>query len=250
MHPTISAFPNQEFYGGVLKDAVSSAMQNSSKLRSRYLSKRRCARTGQNPSVLFIHHNYFQTKLGPSLANYGDARVIFSIIKDLLLSNSDTDLRGEDIGVICPYAAQTQVLELVLKKESQWKRFEERGHPDISARAKAVEIKTVDGFQGREKKVIIFSTVRNNSGGHLGFLADRRRMNVALTRAKDALFVVGNLVTLARQKHDSNEEEDIFKMKILTDGNEWKNFVQFILERNLFVAEKMPDKYVYRSKRR
>ena len=65
---------------------------------------------------------------------------------------------------------------------------------------RAVEVDTVDGFQGREKEAVVISLVRSNTSGELGFLTDTRRMNVALTRARRKLIVFGDSSTLAN--HD------------------------------------------------
>lgn len=102
--------------------------------------------------------------------------------------------------MIAPYAAQISLLERLLRgNEAYRKQVEGLLGPLRAMQVGQVEVKTVDGFEGREKEVIIFSTVRNNAQGHIGFLADRRRMNVGLTRARRGLFVVGSVWTLRRE---------------------------------------------------
>ena len=86
--------------------------------------------------------------------------------------------RPADIAVIAPYAAQVRLL---------------REQLDVAA----LEIDSVDGFQGREKEAVVISLVRSNAKGEIGFLADVRRMNVALTRARRKLLVIGDSATLS-----------------------------------------------------
>src|SRR5262249_59135163 len=86
---------------------------------------------------------------------------------------------AEAIAVIAPYAAQVRVLREKLP-------------------IPGLEIDSVDGFQGREKEAVVLSLVRSNPQGEVGFLADIRRMNVALTRARRKLLVIGDSATLSR----------------------------------------------------
>ena len=92
-----------------------------------------------------------------------------------------------DIGIISPYKGQVQLLRRMLRKDSYWKPLRH-----------LISINTVDGFQGQERDIILISMVRNNEQGQVGFLSDLRRMNVAITRARMKLIIIGHSPTLCR----------------------------------------------------
>ncbi|KAG8962067.1 hypothetical protein FRC05_005536 [Tulasnella sp. 425] len=203
MHPDISAFPSKEFYDGTLRDGVvDSAGQVDKRLgppRSKHLqavaSENSDTVTGNIPSMVFLHHAGGESRRDKSRSNETEAKIVCDLIEDLLSKNPT--LRGESIGVIAPYAAQITLLGRLLQTDSEpHQRFVKSLGQFRAAETSSIEVKTVDGFEGREKEVIIFSTVRSNTLGYIGFLADRRRLNVGLTRAKRALFIVGNARTL------------------------------------------------------
>ena len=92
-----------------------------------------------------------------------------------------------DVGIISPYRAQVQYLRSQLKKKEFFKPFRS-----------LISVNTVDGFQGQERDVILISLVRSNDEGQIGFLRDLRRMNVAITRARMKLIILGNAETMTR----------------------------------------------------
>ena len=110
---------------------------------------------------------------GQSRRNLEEGRLVLRKVRQL----QDAGVSPFDIAVITPYAAQVRWL---------------REHVDSDE----VEVDTVDGFQGREKEAVVFSCVRSNSDNEIGFLSDTRRMNVALTRARRKLIVIGDSATL------------------------------------------------------
>ncbi len=92
-----------------------------------------------------------------------------------------------DVGIISPYRAQVQYLRQLIRKREFFKPYRQ-----------LISVNTVDGFQGQERDVILISLVRANDEGQIGFLSDLRRMNVAITRARMKLIILGDTTTLAR----------------------------------------------------
>ncbi|KAH0577466.1 DNA helicase [Spironucleus salmonicida] len=160
----ICEFPSLQFYENKLRSGGEKAVQNQ---------------VIDDVSIVFVDTagcDYFEERgegvRGGSLKNTLEGELVAKIV-NLLLQKT----RFEDIGVIAPYSAQVALLREKLE-DSQ------------------VEIHTIDGFQGREKDVIVMSMTRSNEDQQVGFLEDYKRLNVSMTRAKQQLIVVGDSQTL------------------------------------------------------
>ena len=170
------------------------------------------------------------------------------------------NLKGKDIGIIAPYAAQITRITRMLNADPKYRaRFEKVLGEHRAMQLAHIEVKTVDGFEGREKEVIVFSTVRNNAGGHIGFLADRRRFNVGLTRAKRGLFIVGSISTLGRDVKPTTKAQTQGQPVVVQPGeikviqvkekalkappggkgkrgrDSWRRYAEWLMERGLVV---------------
>merc|ERR1712032_2620 len=168
MHPLISEWPSQRFYGGQLLDGVS--------------AEDRLPMPGlawpDAGGMAFIPSSEAEgrTPDGSSKLNHGECNAVCLLLDHLLQY-----VPAEDIGVLTPYRGQVGLLKRALRGK--------------------VEVRTVDGYQGREKALIVMSCVRSNPEGRVGFLSDYRRLNVALTRAQRGLIVIGNRATLEHDPH-------------------------------------------------
>ena len=193
MNEKIMEFPNKKFYQGKLK-----AHESVKNITILDLLKRKKKKSGSKISrlllsktpIIFFHVSGEERKKADSksLFNVEEAEIVKVVVECLLNNGIDE----EKIGVITPYKDQEMLLREMLKNEN-------------------LEIHTVDGFQGREKEIIIISFVRGNEEGNIGFLNEERRFNVAITRAKRKLILVGNKDTLKRRNKLFREYIDYLK---------------------------------------
>ncbi|KAH9566591.1 hypothetical protein CY35_04G135600 [Sphagnum magellanicum] len=221
MHPEISQYPSQRFYNAALKNSL-----QTRKLQSIFNEEEKVVING---STLNLGHYCFvdvgwgieqEEAVGHSRSNYEEAQVVCSVIEGVTKALKVGC--KPNMGVITPYIAQRGLIE---------RQLEERGIDGIMC-----EVNTVDGFQGREKDVILLSCVRAMANRGLGFVSDERRMNVALTRARFALIIVGHAETLRQWSPvwgtliDDAHNRGCYQ--ILTKGNRRKKS---------FIRQKVPD---------
>ncbi|CAE6201147.1 unnamed protein product [Arabidopsis arenosa] len=180
MHPLISRFPNKEFYGGRITDAAN--VQES-------IYQKNFLQGNMFGSFSFINVKRGKQEFGDghSPKNMVEVAVVSEIISNLFKVSSERRMKMS-VGVITPYKGQVRAIQERIKDK----------YSSLSGELFTLNVRSVDGFQGGEEDVIIISTVRSNGNGKVGFLSNRQRANVALTRARHCLWVIGNATTLAR----------------------------------------------------
>ena len=126
---------------------------------------------------------------GLSFSNEGEARLTLLTLQAYFEMIGKQRIHDErlDVGIISPYRAQVQLLRKLVWKNEFLKPFRH-----------LISVNTVDGFQGQERDIIIISLVRSNEQGQIGFLRELRRMNVAITRARMKLIILGDRSTITR----------------------------------------------------
>lgn len=140
----------------------------------------------QNPDL-----NFKEQFVGESFGriNKAEAELTLLTLAEYFTKIGKQRVLGDsiDVGIISPYRAQVQYLKKLIKKYEFFKPYR-----------RLISVNTVDGFQGQERDVILISLVRSNDEGQIGFLKDLRRMNVAMTRARMKLIILGNKDTMTQ----------------------------------------------------
>lgn len=176
MNDKIATFPSQSFYDNKLQ----SAEQNYDWTFG-----------GLSPIIAYDNNTYEEQTTGKSYKNTGESKIIANQVDSLL----NYGAKEKDIGIITAYSGQIESIENELD--------------NIEHSTKNIKVNTIDSFQGSEKEIILVSFVRSNEQGRTGFLSipneGKRRLNVAMTRAKKRLVLVGNWSTLT-SKQDNRED--------------------------------------------
>ncbi|MFR3187593.1 MAG: AAA domain-containing protein [Phocaeicola sp.] len=179
MNDEIMRFPSEWFYGGML--------QSAPEVKYRSILDFDTPITWVNTEEMDCNEEFIGESYGR--INKPEAELTISQLKEYITKIGRERFLGEriDVGVISPYKAQVQYLRQLIKEDAFFKPYRQ-----------LITVNTVDGFQGQERDVILISLVRANEKGEIGFLGDLRRMNVAITRARMKLIILGNAATLTR----------------------------------------------------
>ena len=193
MNEAIMQFSSREFYHGLLRSAPEVEHRSILDLDTpiEWISNNFSVK-GSDPLTEKSFENVWgETFVGESYGriNKAEAELTIKTLVDYVERIGRERLLEEriDIGIISPYRAQVQLLRRMVRQT-----------PELKPLRSAITINTIDGFQGQERDVIILSMVRSNEDGQIGFLRDLRRMNVAITRARMKLIILGDEQTLTR----------------------------------------------------
>ncbi|WP_455587828.1 AAA domain-containing protein [Bacteroides sp.] len=179
MNEIIMRFPSEWFYNNQLESAP--------EVRQRGILDYDTPMTWIDTSEMDFHEEFVGESFGR--INKPEANLLLQELKNYILKIGETRIADEriDFGLISPYKAQIQYLRSKIKSSNFFRPFRE-----------LITVNTVDGFQGQERDVIFISLVRANEDGQIGFLNDLRRMNVAITRARMKLVILGEAKTLTQ----------------------------------------------------
>jgi len=198
MHSSIADFPNHMFYSGQLMNAA-----NDSALEA--VPGFAWPNSDCRVAFVDVSSGIIEGRRGFSTYNTAEAEAVASVLENIINAGYPPD----QIVVLTAYLAQKQELQRAIR---------DRG---LGRYLTSCHVDTIDGYQGMEQGLVLFSATRNNESNALGFLADNRRMNVMLTRAKQGLIVFGNQVTL-------QNSESIH--------SKWPAWLQWVEERNASIT--------------
>lgn len=212
MNEAIMRFSSDWFYGGQVKSAPQVRHRGILDYDNPFLWIDTAPLEEEDDSPVY-HEQFVGESFGR--VNKAEANLTISTLRDYLEKVGKQRFLDEqvDVGVISPYRAQVQYLRSLIKATPELKPFR-----------RAITVNTVDGFQGQERDIVLISLVRSNAAGDIGFLKDLRRMNVAITRARMKVIILGDVKTLtrhpfykrlwdyverARQRYQGDEEESL-----------------------------------------
>ncbi|XP_059487209.1 regulator of nonsense transcripts 1 [Neocloeon triangulifer] len=210
MHPELSRFPSNFFYEGSLQNGVSDDDRRLKGIDFPW---------PQPEKPMFFYVTQGQEEIAGSGTSYLN-RTEASNVEKITTRFLKAGMKPEQIGIITPYEGQRAYLV-------QYMQYQGSLHSKLY---QEIEVASVDAFQGREKDLIIMSCVRSNEHQGIGFLNDPRRLNVALTRAKYGIIIVGNPKILSKQPLWNNLLNFYKEHKVLVEGplnNLKESLIQF-----------------------